>query len=69
MNARSRFEPATFRFPDLPGWEADALTHLATLTGSRRKRMCMCLYMGVHVGVDEDLGGGGGECVCVYICV
>ena len=25
-NVRSRFEPATFRIPDLPEWEADALT-------------------------------------------
>ena len=30
---RSKFEPATFRFTDLPEWEAGALTHSATLTG------------------------------------
>ena len=37
-NARSGFEPATFGFPDLPGQQADALTHLATPTGFHELR-------------------------------
>ena len=31
-NVRSRFETMTFRFLNLPEWEADALTHSATPT-------------------------------------
>ena len=31
-NARYGFEPTTFGFPNVPGLEADALSHSATLT-------------------------------------
>ena len=52
-NSRSGFEPATFRFPNLPELEADALTHLATLTGCD-----VCCVLCVVCGV-----------VCIVYCV
>ena len=39
-NARSGCEPTTIRFPDLPEWEANALTHSVVLMCG----LCLCIY-------------------------
>ena len=62
-NAMSRFEPVTFRFPDLPEWEADAL-----LIQPPRPvlKQCSTTYIYIYIpsgmiGCAKKQGGGTGS--------